>query len=155
MDRGQIAAFIVRAVEGGQLFEGPCIGPSPFSDVPASSPFCRNIERLVFLGITAGCGPGTYCPGNSVPREQMAAFLIRAVLPGNPPGVCAAPPFPDVPVDNPLCTHIEELVARAITLGCIGDNPGTPENEARFCPGNLVTRGQMAVFLGRAFLGLP
>jgi hypothetical protein len=85
----------------------------------------------------------------------MAAFLIRAVFPGNPPGVCAAPPFPDVPVDNVFCRHIEELVARTITLGCIRDNPGTLENEARFCPGNLVTRDQMAIFLGRAFLNLP
>ena len=75
--REQMAAFIVRAVEDGQFYEGPCAGPSPFSDVPATSPFCRNIERLVARGITAGCGQNTYCPSGNVTREQMAAFIVR------------------------------------------------------------------------------
>jgi hypothetical protein len=46
-----------------------------FSDVPASSPFCRWIEELARRGITSGCGGGTYCPTNPVTREQMAVFI--------------------------------------------------------------------------------
>ncbi|OGP73777.1 MAG: hypothetical protein A2V86_01375 [Deltaproteobacteria bacterium RBG_16_49_23] len=80
VSREQMAAFIVRAVEGGQNFEGSCIGPSPFSDVLATNPFCRNIERLVNRGITQGCAAGMYCPSDSVLRDQMAAFLARAFL---------------------------------------------------------------------------
>ncbi len=43
---------------------------------------------------------------------------------------------------------IEAIAAEGITLGC---NP--PDNTI-FCPGDSVTRGQMAAFLARA-LGLP
>jgi hypothetical protein len=75
-----MAAFLVRAVEGGRFYEGSCDTSSPFTDVLANSPFCKNIERLVALGITQGCAAGLYCPGNNVLRDQMAAFLARAFL---------------------------------------------------------------------------
>jgi hypothetical protein len=78
--RNQMAAFIVRAVSGGPNFEGPCAGPSSFTDVLQSSVFCANIQQLVNLGVTGGCGAGIYCPGFAVTREQMAAFLARAFL---------------------------------------------------------------------------
>ncbi|OGP73103.1 MAG: hypothetical protein A2V86_11155 [Deltaproteobacteria bacterium RBG_16_49_23] len=78
--REEMAAFIVRAVEGGQFFEGPCAGPSPFLDVLASNPFCKNIERLKALNVTLGCGGGNYCPNGYVLREQMAAFIARGFL---------------------------------------------------------------------------
>jgi len=29
-----------------------------------------------FLGLTAGCGNGNYCPDDSVTRAQMAMFLL-------------------------------------------------------------------------------
>jgi hypothetical protein len=35
--------------------------------------------------------------------------------------------------------------------GWPADDPGTPENEAQFCPDDAVRRDQMAVFLSRAF----
>ncbi len=37
-----------------------------------------DINRLAESGITGGCGPGRFCPGTVVNREQMAAFLHRA-----------------------------------------------------------------------------
>ena len=46
-----------------------------FTDVPASSPFCRWIEELVRRGVVSGCGPGLYCPSDPVTREQMGVFL--------------------------------------------------------------------------------
>jgi hypothetical protein len=58
-------------------------GAEMFADVPASSPFCPYIEELVRLGITAGCAPGLYCPFASVTRQQMAAFLVKALMAGN------------------------------------------------------------------------
>ncbi|OGP77299.1 MAG: hypothetical protein A2V86_00180 [Deltaproteobacteria bacterium RBG_16_49_23] len=151
--REQAAAFMIRTLNGADPV-GVCAQP-PFSDVPVDDIFCIHIEQMATRGITRGIGENLFEPSLPVTREQMAAFLIRAVFPGDPPGVCAVPPFPDVLVGNPFCRHIEELVARAITLGCLGDDPGTPGNEAQFCPADLVTRDQMAVFLGRAFLALP
>jgi hypothetical protein len=80
-----MAAFIVRTVEGGQFYEGQCTGPSPFTDVLQTSPFCKNIERLTTFNppVTLGCKVvpvPEYCPGNNVLRDQMAAFLARAFL---------------------------------------------------------------------------
>jgi hypothetical protein len=48
-----------------------------------SNPFYGHIERLFQVGITTGCGMNgagalIYCPNDSVLRQQMAAFLIRA-----------------------------------------------------------------------------
>ncbi len=70
-----MAVFLVRA-----LGETPVASPTGiFSDVPAD--FAEgSIERFFLLGITAGCAlePLRYCPGDSVTREQMARFLVRA-----------------------------------------------------------------------------
>jgi hypothetical protein len=46
-----------------------------FTDVPASSPFCRWIEELARRGVVTGCGANTYCPTDPVTREQMGVFL--------------------------------------------------------------------------------
>jgi hypothetical protein len=48
--------------------------------LPPSSPFYNFIDRMAVLNITSGCSvsPPLYCPGNSVTREQMAAFLVKA-----------------------------------------------------------------------------
>ena len=37
------------------------------------------INAIRDAGITGGCGNGNYCPQGLVTREQMAAFLVRAV----------------------------------------------------------------------------
>lgn len=53
-----------------------------FTDVPVSSSFHNQISVLADAGITKGCNPPTnnhYCPADPVRRDQMAAFLIRAV----------------------------------------------------------------------------
>ncbi len=121
------------------------IPPSGFRDVPPGHLFEANITWLGSEGVTKGCNPPTndlYCPDAVVTREQMATFLVRALdLPAAP-----SDPF----VDTATSVHaadIASLAAAGITLGC---NP--PDNN-RFCPGDAVTRGQMAAFLARA-LGL-
>jgi hypothetical protein len=93
------------------------------------------------LNITLGCGGSNYCPSNAVTREQMAAFIMRALGEHNPP----PPPsqrFVDVPPSNPFYNFIDRMAVRSITLGCGGSN---------YCPAETVTRGQMAAFLARAF----
>jgi hypothetical protein len=34
---------------------------------------------MAAAGITNGCGSGVYCPTQAITREQMAAFLHRAL----------------------------------------------------------------------------
>ena len=50
---------------------------SRFVDVPATNPHSADIAWLEATGITAGCGPVTYCPDDEVTRGQMATFLHR------------------------------------------------------------------------------
>jgi len=38
-----------------------------------------NINAVADAGITLGCGGGQYCPGSATTREQMAAFIRRAL----------------------------------------------------------------------------
>jgi hypothetical protein len=72
--RGQMAIFVLRTLD--PAINPPACGGTPmFTDVPASSPYCRWIEELVRRGVVTGCGGGNYCPAAAVTREQMAVFL--------------------------------------------------------------------------------
>ena len=76
--RAEMAAFLVRA------FDNPTSLGSPqglFADVPDDAWYVREAERLFGLGITLGCSsqPLSYCPNDTVKRDQMAAFLARAL----------------------------------------------------------------------------
>jgi len=53
---------------------GTCGG---FADVQASDLFCDAAEWLANRGVTLGCGPGQFCPSQSVTRAQMALFMQR------------------------------------------------------------------------------
>jgi glucose/arabinose dehydrogenase len=113
-----------------------------FDDVPPGTAFRSDITWLVLEGITAGCSssPPLYCPTGLVTRGQMATFLSRALdLPST---------STDFFIDDETNKHessINRLAAAGITFGCGPD---------RYCPNGLVTRAQMATFLGRA-LHLP
>lgn len=110
----------------------------PFTDADVS-PFSSDIQWALAEGITAGCAPTLYCPDAPVTREQMASFLVRALdLPGGAPDR-----FTD-DESSPHESDINALAAAGITGGCTATH---------FCPGDPVTRAQMASFLVRA-LGL-
>jgi hypothetical protein len=50
-----------------------------FPDVSSTHPLCKAIEKFAELGITTGYPDGTFKPGNTVTRGQMAAFILRAL----------------------------------------------------------------------------
>jgi subtilisin family serine protease len=118
-----------------------------FADVPDTFWAVSFIERLYNSGVTGGCGisPLIYCPENSVTREQMAVFLLKAKH-----GVGFVPPaatglvFTDVPTTNIFAPWIEALAAEGITGGC---------GPQLYCPTATVTRAQMAVFLLKSKYG--
>ena len=56
----------------------PATAPTTSATTPASM-HEADINRVAAAGITSGCGGGRYCPNGSVTREQMAAFLHRAL----------------------------------------------------------------------------
>jgi glucose/arabinose dehydrogenase len=113
-----------------------------FLDVPPSHLFYREIGKLSARGVTVGDGNGNFLPDQPVTRQEMAAFIIRALGDFNPP-----PPtqqrFADVPPENPFYAFIDQMFLRGITVGC---NPNGP----LYCPGDPVTREQMAAFVIRA-----
>ena len=67
-----MASFLSRA------FDLPSTATDHFSDDEGLSHEAA-INRLATSGITAGCGPGRYCPSGVVTRGQMATFLRRAL----------------------------------------------------------------------------
>jgi beta-propeller repeat-containing protein/BACON domain-containing protein/all-beta uncharacterized protein/S-layer family protein len=140
VSREQMAAFIIRAL--GE-FNPPEPAMQRFGDVPPTDPFYRFIDRMAALQITLGCGGGNYCPTASVTREQMAAFIIRGIGEFAPP-VPGSQRYNDVPSTNSFYNFIDRMGALGITSGCSVSPP-------LYCPGATVTRGQMAVFLVRAF----
>ena len=112
-----------------------------FGDVPETHSFYTFISKFSAHGITLGCGGGNFCPDDVVTREQMAIFIERSLGVFTPP-TPTRQTFADVSSARQSYPFVEDLAARGITAGCGGGN---------FCPDNPVTRGQMAVFLVRAF----
>ncbi|HET9529449.1 MAG TPA: S-layer homology domain-containing protein, partial [Blastocatellia bacterium] len=97
--------------------------------------------KLSARGVTIGCDANNYCPDQPVTRQEMAAFILRALGETNPP-VPSQPRFSDVLGTNFFAGFIDRLAITGITLGCDANN---------FCPTDVVTRSQMAAFLVRAF----
>ncbi len=70
--RAQMASFLVRALNL------PANADDRFADDDGSV-HEASINSLAASGITLGCGGTSFCPDNLVTREQMAAFLYRAL----------------------------------------------------------------------------
>jgi hypothetical protein len=70
--REQMASFLARA------FDLPRAAADFFGD-DNSSQHEGDINRVAQAGITGGCASNRYCPTSTVTREQMAAFLHRAL----------------------------------------------------------------------------
>lgn len=116
-----------------------------YTDVARTSAHKTNIEELETAGLFDGteCGARKFCPDDPIARWTVAVWLVRAI-----DGLDAAPVsstrFADVSKDDWWMPHIERLAELGVTVGC-SDAP------LRYCPDDLVTRGQMASFLVRAF----
>ena len=146
------ATLVVATTDSLCLINSDTVRPRP---QPAGGRFFDDdssvhetaIEAIATAGITKGCNPPYetgFCPNESVTRGQMAAFLVRALgLPAAEDGISFEDDYGSVFEDD-----IARLATAGITRGC---NP--PEN-TRFCPDDVVTRGQLAAFLVRAF-GYP
>lgn len=136
---------VVVANGGAEMATLPGAWFADFVDVPASHPYQRFVEAIVRAGITGGCGSGSFCVNGSVTRSQMAVFLLTAKHgAGWAPGAATGTLFADVAAGSFAASWIEQVYAEGITGGCATD-------PLRYCPGNSVTRAQMAVFLLAAF----
>lgn len=103
-----------------------------------------NIEALVAARVTGGCNTeGTrYCPDNDVNRGQMATFLVRSL---HAVGLPVPPQAPDAFSDDDGTPH-ESNINKLASMGI-----ATGNSSGNFNPFGNVIRGQMALFLQRAF----
>lgn len=116
-----------------------------FLDIPYNYFAWKFIEAVETAGVMGSCGGGNFCPLDPVTRGSMAVFLLKAKDGASyVPPPCTTPTFSDVPCSDPLAPWVEELVRRGVTAGCGG---------GQYCPNNVVTRNQMAVFLIKTFEG--
>ena len=76
MSRAQMASFLARALRL------PPADRDWFTDDNGNK-HEDNINRLAASGITVGCGEQTFCPEATVSRQEMAAFLYRALGPND------------------------------------------------------------------------
>lgn len=130
VSRGQMASFLARALNL------PAAPRDYFSD-DRGSVHQADINRIAAAGIASGCSATRFCPNAAVTRAEMASFLTRAR------GLTAA--SRDFFTDDAASMHhrsINRVAQASITGGCAA---------TRYCPNGLVTRGQMAAFLHRAF----
>ncbi len=143
--RQSMAVFVLKAEHGVCYTPPACTPPGFFADVPCPSQYADWIEAMAAEGITGGCGGGNFCPLDSVRRDQMAPFLLKAVHgPTYTPPRCSGV-FADVACPSLFADWIEQLSIEYVTSGCGGGN---------YCPSNPNNRGQMATFLVKA-LRLP
>ena len=123
----------------GTLASGGSAGDSSLTvslGVTASTKNCVYYARARF-GNASLSGPGD----ETLTLYRARLQWVRQASPG--PGAAT---FDDVPTTHPVFPFVEALVQAGITLGCSTVPP-------LYCVNDPVTRGQMAVFLGRA-LGL-
>ena len=101
------------------------------------------IEQIARWGITLGCGNGNFCPGDSITRNQMAAFLHRAVThrSGEEPAPAPETTLDDVDEDAWYRPYAQWAVGAGVMRAPDG----------RFDPGGEVTRSGMAEMLTAAF----
>lgn len=134
--RGQMAAFLFRALDL------PASADDHFADDNGHL-FEHEINALAEAGITKGCNPPdntNFCPDRELSRAEMATFMMRAFSLG-----ASSTDWFDDDDGNIHEDAINSIADADITRGC---NP--PDNN-NFCPNQMITRGQMAAFLFRAF----
>ena len=124
--------------------DGGVVASAGFSDVNGGV-HAPGIDALEGEGVFEGteCGEGLFCGGDPIRRWVMAVWLVRVLDDTDPPG-SGSSRFADVDPTMWWAPFVERLAELGVTAGCA-------TGPLRFCPGEAVSRGQMATFLVRAF----
>jgi len=119
----------------GETFGAPgtYYGATSLNGYTVDASHCHYSIRVLFVP------PGAACVGDVLQVQKVRVSWVRQVSPA--PAVAT---FNDVPTSHPFFQFVEALAKSGITSGCGG---------GAYCPGQPLTRGQMAVFLARG-LGL-
>jgi hypothetical protein len=129
LTRAQMASILARALDL------PPATTNHFTDVRGVH--AANINALAEAGITQGCAADSFCPRQSVTREQVATFIARGF---------ELPPATQRWFDGVQRVHadgVDRVAEAGITNGC-------STSLTSFCAGDPVLRWHTAVFVARA-----
>jgi hypothetical protein len=152
VDRASMAVYIARALAGGDAaVPDPSEDTPTFADAGTDHWAFKYIEYVASpaANVVQGYSDGSYQPEVIVNRGQMAVYIARAVV--SPSGDAAVPDppadptFSDVTAENDWSwcrKHVEYLAAEGIVQGY---------SDGTYHPEVAITRGQMAVYIQRAF----
>ena len=121
------------------LVSAGTVSAGTFPDVPKNSSFYNEITYLTSEGIISGYSNGEFRPGKRVTRAE-AAIMIGRALGYEKKQVTTN--FPDVPKESQASGYIQQAYENGIISGY---------TDGLFKPGNPVTRGEMAIFIARAY----
>lgn len=110
-----------------------------FTDVAATHWAYESIMFMVSKGILKGTAPGYFSPDRPARRSEFAVIMVKAL---NIPVDTAEVNFNDVPTIHWAYSYI----AAAQKAGLLSGYP-----DGTFKPDKEVTRGEMAVIIGRAY----
>jgi Leucine-rich repeat (LRR) protein len=110
-----------------------------FPDVTETHRFYEEIQYLTGNGIITGFPDGSFRPNETVTRAQAAIMIGRAL---DLDGELRPTIFEDVGSSSKASGYIASATEKGIITGF---------TDGTFRPGDPVTRGQMAIFLSRAF----
>jgi PKD domain/S-layer homology domain len=118
-----------------------------FVDVPKSASYYAAVESVLHGGVTSGCSSNAFCPGDTLTRDQIAVWLLRAKYgPAFVPARCTANPFDDVVCEGPTRHWAVDWIARLKA-------DGLTVASGLYEPARPVSRAEIAVFMLRAKLG--
>ena len=107
-----------------------------FRDVPRDAWYAGAVDRVCAAGLMNGTGPGTFSPGGTVTRGQLAAILYR--LAGEPAVYGSS--FPDVPASAYYAKAVAWAARQDVVTGFA---------DGSFRPDLPVSRQQLAAILWR------
>ncbi|WP_142323606.1 S-layer homology domain-containing protein [Bacillus sp. AFS015802] len=117
----------------------PATYAATFNDINEGQRFYTEITYLLDKDIITGYKDGTFRPQEKVTRAAAAAMIGRAL---KFDGEQREAPFPDVSRES----YASGYIAEAVNKGVIKGFP-----DGMFRPDAIVTRGQMAIIIARAF----
>lgn len=136
--RAETAVFLTRA-----LRLAPGDQRAPFGDLDPEAWYALAVDRLYQTGVFTGYPDLTFRAEATITRAEMAAVLVRAL--GLTPATNGGS-FQDVPAGVWFSPLVEALRLEGVTAGC---------GDGRFCPGDPVSRQQLALFLMRGLKLTP
>jgi len=118
-----------------------------FTDVPYGYWASAAISACAKAGIVRGFDDGTYRPSLAVSRDQMAAYISRALAGGDenvpPDSAYPVPSLTDVLAGQWAYSYIEYAAANNVVKGY---------EDGSYGPALPVTRDQMAVYIARSIV---